>query len=103
MVKTKRPKGKRPTTTTILCEWCGDHRECTRGDVKTCGTRCRARLSFYIRSIGYPPDGIPGPITAQTAVDLEIFRLLLQEKRRRACLASERKAYLARKENMTPL
>lgn len=95
MAKTNRPKGKRTPSTTILCEWCGEHRECTRGDTKTCGDRCRARLSFYVGRLGYPPDELPGKVTAQTAVDREIRRLIIQEKRRRAAAAAETAAYLA--------
>lgn len=95
MAKTNRPKGKRSRNTTIRCEWCGEHRECTREDTKTCGDRCRARLSFYVRSLGYPPDELPGRMTGQQAVDLEIFRLITNERRRREAAAAERKAYLS--------
>ena len=69
--------------TTILCQWCGEHRETARVDTKTCGPRCRARLKFFVDYLGYAPDGIPGPITGQQAVDLELHRLITDEQRRR--------------------
>lgn len=95
MSKQKANHQTREKYTTILCEWCGEHRECSRADTKTCGPRCRARMSFYVRELGYRPDEIPGPITGQQAVDLEIFRLVTNEQRRRKAAAAEREAYLA--------
>jgi hypothetical protein len=94
MARMNRRKGKRRANTLILCEWCGETRECTRADTKTCGDRCRARLSFYIARLGYPPDGLPGKVTAQTAIDREVRRLVLAEKRRRETANAERTAYL---------
>ena len=89
--------------TTILCQWCGEHRETARVDTKTCGPRCRARLKFFVDYLGYAPDGIPGPITGQQAVDLELHRLITDEQRRRAAAAAETKAFLARRELPRPL
>jgi len=98
MGKQKFTRAKRELKHTILCDWCGQHKETSREDTKTCSGTCRQRLAFYTRSLGYAPDGIPGPVTAQQAIDLEVFRLITNEQRRRAAAAAERKAYLARKE-----
>ena len=94
MAKTKRPRGKREANITILCEWCGETREVSRGDARTCGDRCRARISFYVRTLGYRPDGIVGPLTAREAIDLEVHRLIMQEQRRRKAAKDEMEAYL---------
>jgi len=98
MPKTKRPRGKRSRNVTILCEWCGEQRETSRQDTRTCGDRCRARMKFYVDYLGYAPDSIVGPLTGQQGVDLELHRLITQEQRRRAAASAERAAYLARKE-----
>ncbi len=73
----------RPTKQTIQCEWCGERRETVRSDAKTCGPRCRARLSFFTRYLGYGPDSVQGNLTGQQAVDFELHRLITQEQRRR--------------------
>jgi hypothetical protein len=75
---------------TIMCDWCGERREVSRTDAKTCGPKCRMRMSNYVRRMGYRPDGIVGPFTTQDAIAKEIDRLILQEQRRRR----DAKAYL---------
>ena len=57
-----------------------------RSDAQTCSGRCRQRMAFYVSRTGYRPDHIPGPITAQDALDLEIERLFRIERERRAKL-----------------
>lgn len=97
MAKKARKRGPREFTVTILCEWCGEHRETSRQDTKTCGDRCRARLKFFTDYLGYPPDSIQGPVTGQQAVDFELHRLITQEQDRRKVVEAERRAYLARR------
>lgn len=80
---------------TILCEWCGQTKQSSREDTKTCGESCRLRMSRFRSRFGYEPDEPPGNITARTAFDLEIFRLIKQEQRRRKMEQEERDAQLA--------
>jgi hypothetical protein len=91
-----RRRGKSERRYTVLCDWCGENTETSREDTRTCGTRCRSRMSFYCRRMGYRPDHIIGPYTAQQAVDAEVGRLIKQERQRRQAIAAERAAYLAR-------
>ena len=84
MRRTRRPTGKRTPSQTILCDWCGERKETSRSDTKTCSGKCRQRLAFFVNWCGYPPDHIQGPITAKDAIDRELGRLLEQERRRRA-------------------
>jgi hypothetical protein len=84
MGKKARTKGKHELRYTVLCDWCGEHKETSREDTKTCGGRCRQRLAAFVNWCGYPPDHIQGPITAKDAIDRELGRLLEQERRRRA-------------------
>lgn len=72
---------------TILCDWCGERKKVARVDAKTCSGRCRQRLAFFVKCCGYPPDHMPGPKTAQDAIDLEIDRLFRQERQRRLNLS----------------
>lgn len=74
---------KREAKVTILCEWCGDVRECCRSDTKTCSNKCRSRLAEFIRLAGFPPDEMPGQKTAREAFNELVGFLLLAEKRRR--------------------
>lgn len=73
---------------TIVCDWCGERKETSREDTKTCGDVCRKRMSFYRATLGYDPDQPPGPFTGQAAVDLEVFRLITNERRRREAAAA---------------
>jgi len=80
---------------TILCEWCGERKESSREDMKTCGEACRLRLSRFRARFGYEPDEPPGRTTARFAIDLEVHRLIVQEQRRRAAERAERDHYLS--------
>lgn len=83
MAKGKRKGSRHRRFFTIICDWCGDQKEVSRSDAKTCSGKCRQRMAFFIRCCGYAPDGPPGPKTAQDAVDVEIIRLFRQEARQR--------------------
>lgn len=93
MARRRGKPGARELRHTILCDWCGERKETSRPDTKTCSPRCRQRLSTYTRSCGYPPDCAPGLVTAQEAIDIEILRLLVGERRRREEVKAERRAY----------
>jgi hypothetical protein len=82
-VAQSRGKKQRECTTTIICQWCGESKEVTRGDAKTCSPACRSRLHRYTMMAGFPPNEVPGNRTAQQMFDLLIFELLLREKHRR--------------------
>lgn len=51
---------KHQHNTTIVCVMCGDRRECSREDVKTCGVACRRALARYVARWGHAPDEPPG-------------------------------------------
>lgn len=74
---------KRETNTTIICVWCGEHKEVTRGDAKTCSPGCRSRLHRYTMMTGFPPNEVAGKRTAQEMFDLLVGELLIREKYRR--------------------
>jgi hypothetical protein len=76
-------KKKRQPNQTITCEWCGERKEVCRADAKTCGPRCRSRLSRYTLQTGFPPIHPPGRITVQDALDLLILELFARERARR--------------------
>lgn len=80
---------KRETTDTIICAWCGEYKEVTRSDVKTCGPSCRSRLHRFTMMAGFPPDEIAGDRTPQQMFDLLVGELLIREKRRREVVAAE--------------
>ena len=68
---------------TITCAWCGEAKEVTRADARTCSPTCRQRLSRLTLITGFPPDEPPGKRTVQH-VYLELVQLLLaREKSRR--------------------
>lgn len=77
---------------TIICDWCADRRETARETTKTCGPKCRKRLSGYVLHFGYAPDHPPGPCTLFDAVGLEVHRLIIEEQRRRKAKAEYLKA-----------
>lgn len=87
--KRKRNGSRHRKVFTILCDWCGERRECSREDVRTCGDRCRKRLANYTKRLGYKPDAIVGPYTVQDAIDKEVERLIRQERERRRAVAAE--------------
>lgn len=89
-----RPKTrKRETCCTILCEWCGEQKEVTRTDVKTCSGKCRSRRARFFALCGFYPDSIPGNVSVQTAYQLLILELLAREKARRELVSiNNRKA-----------
>lgn len=83
MAKQKWQRRKRELKYTILCDWCGERKESSREDRKTCSGRCRQRLAAFVNTCGYAPDSAPGPVTAQHAIDLEILWLFKNESLRR--------------------
>jgi len=79
---------RRETKFTILCLWCGERRECTRDDAKTCGARCRLRLSRFLNLVGFLPDGPVGEKTVDQAYKELVAELLARERARRECRAA---------------
>ena len=91
-MSTKSKRGaRRGTNTTIICVWCGEHKEVTRSDVKTCGPSCRSRLYRYTQMTGFPPDEVAGTRTPQEMFDILVVGLLIREKYRREMEAANNK------------
>lgn len=82
---------KRAANTTIICVWCGEHKEVSRGDVKTCSPTCRSRLHRYTMMAGFPPNEVAGKRTPQQMFDLLVGELLIREKYRRELEAANNK------------
>ena len=87
----KRTGRKHALSHTILCEWCGEHKETSREDTKTCCDSCRGRLARWMRTFDYAPPELPGHVTFGVAERREVLRLIREEaRRRRAALAAIR-------------
>ncbi len=83
MATKKKTAKRRETNVTIICEWCGEHKDVSRGDTKTCSPKCRTSLHRFVQMAGFPPDELPGERTPQQMFDLLVGMLLIREKARR--------------------
>jgi len=89
MSRKGKPRGSYQRTDTILCEWCGEHKEVVHPEAKTCSPKCRTRLSRFRAETGFPPQSPPGRLTVRAALDLLILELFERERKRLNVLRAE--------------